>query len=158
MTTQRPLSQREQQGIEELRSDHARVLAAIEALERAARAPSPRRRVEWLTNVRVALSQFHKATDREGQHESAPTGVLEVIRDSEPRLAAEVDHVEQAYRQLSQNIGKLAQSLEQADPEQIDVAAVRREISQLLAEYHQLQAREVDLVYDAYNTDIGAGD
>ncbi len=158
MSETRPISKRQQQGIAELRSDHARVLVAIAALERAAGAPSPRRRKEWLTNVRVALSQFHKATTREGEHESAPEGVLELIREAEPRLANEVDQVEQAYRELSRHVDRLRQQLERADPEQLDVVAVRKQIGTLLSEYRHLQAREVDLVYDAFNTDIGTGD
>ncbi len=158
MSQPRSISRREAEGINELRSDHARVVIAIRALERAVGAPAPRRRREWLTNVSVALSQFQQDVAREGDHESAPSGVLELIREAEPRLSVEVDRIEEGYRSLSQRLRNLIHQLDTTADDQVDIASLRQEIGNILAEYRHLQAREVDLVYDAYNTDVGIGD
>jgi hypothetical protein len=48
--------------------------------------------------------------------------------------------------------------LDESEPDEIDVADVRRTLDQLGTELRYLRAREADLVYEAYTVDLGAGD
>lgn len=158
MRDERVISDAQRQGVERLRDDHRRIAAAIDALEHAVGAPFPHRMTEWLVNVRTALGQFRRAVGREYRREADPTGILEKIRISEPRLANDIDAIEQQYEDLAKRSAELAEYLEHTDPQSLHIHEVRERLSDLLSDYRQLQAREVDVIYDAFQSDIGVGD
>jgi hypothetical protein len=62
------------------------------------------------------------------------------------------------YADLEQRIADMRSQLDSSGPPPGDVADIRRRLEDIAAELRYLQAREADLVYEAYAVDLGAGD
>jgi hypothetical protein len=61
------------------------------------------------------------------------------------------------HRELQLRVGELLSQLDELSTS-MDFADIRRRLERLAAELRYQQAREADLVYEAYTVDLGAGD
>jgi hypothetical protein len=85
--------------------------------------------------------------------------MLSDIEQEEPRLRNRVMQLRQHYSVLHRRVGELRSQLtDPTAPEGVDFTDVRRRLERLAAELRYQQAREADLVYEAYTVDLGAGD
>ena len=67
--------------------------------------------------------------------------------------------VRQHYNDLYHRVGELRSQLDNpTGSDGIDVGDIRRGLERLAVELRYQQAREADLVYEAYTVDLGAGD
>ena len=136
-----------------LRRRRAEMRESMSALERALAAPVPDRPDAWAQHVHVALvglsADFHEHVDiTEG-----PCGLYRGLLETAPRLShavARLTHEHAHIRILVDDLLARAGGLHGTDPEQ-----VRDLGTTLLSQLVRHRQRGSDLIYDAYELDIG---
>jgi hypothetical protein len=137
------------------RTDRARSLGALRHVERSAGVASRGREDDWLDGLRASAHEL----DVMLSHEQSDDGDLFAdIERTEPRLHNRVVHLRRQLRDLAAAVRDVRVTLDDSEPDTVDVADLRRTLDQLATELRYLRAREADLVYEAFTVDIGAGD
>jgi septal ring factor EnvC (AmiA/AmiB activator) len=139
------------------RADRERSLDALHALESCAANAAPGRETDWLAPVRAALEALENALDEQEQNSAVSHSTLSDIEHEDPRLRNRVVQLRRRHRELQLRVGELLSQLDELSTS-IDFADIRRRLERLAAELRYQQAREADLVYEAYTVDLGAGD
>jgi len=124
---------------------------AVSSLERAAAAPSGM--PTWPAYVRSELERLSDALDHHVSAVEAPDGLLAEMLQTAPRLAPRIDRVRDehpALRTMVDDTIALADS--GAEPDDVRAAIVETLIAVVRHRQHG-----ADLVFDAYNVDIGGG-
>ena len=158
-TSTRTRDRTQQEAIATNRTDRKRSLDALHALEFCAATAAPGRETDWLARVRAALEALEDALGEQEQNSAVSDSTLSDIEQEEPRLRNRVIQLRRRHRDLHLRVGELRSQLD--DPtasEGIDFADIRRRLERLAAELRYQQAREADIVYEAYTVDLGAGD
>jgi hypothetical protein len=137
------------------RADRARSLDALQDVERRAGTAGPGRADAWLDDLRASAFELEVALTVE---RSDGNELFDDIERAEPRLHNRILQLRNQCRELDDAVHNLRVILDESEPDEIDVADVRRTLDQLGTELRYLRAREADLVYEAYTVDLGAGD
>jgi septal ring factor EnvC (AmiA/AmiB activator) len=141
------------------RTDRKRSLDALHVLEACAATAAPGRETDWLARVRAALEALEDALDEQAQNSAVSESMLSDIEQENPRLRNRVMQLRRRHRELQLRAGELRVHLDESPAsEGIDFADIRRRLERLAAELRYQEAREADLVYEAYTVDLGAGD
>jgi hypothetical protein len=145
-------SQTNDQAIEATRLRRAEMRESMSALEQALAAPTPGRLDAWAERVHVALvelgSDFHEhVAIAEGPH-----GVYRRVLTSTPRLSDEVARL--TRDQVKDLIDRLL-TYTSPPPGNYDVDVIRDLGTTLLVRLVRSRQRSADLVYEAYQSDIG---
>jgi hypothetical protein len=130
---------------------------AMASLEIAAARPTSA--PDWLEEVEVCLASVRDALELHVEEVEGHDGLLAEVMDTTPRLAAEVETMRREHRDLMSALAraqKVPSTVGVESPR--DVSRLRRAITTLLGRLTQHRQRGSDLVYEAYNVDIGAGD
>lgn len=140
--------------LDAVRVRRAGLRVAMCELEDALDAPAPGRVDEWTHGVRGALANVHDVWTRHVVDTESPGAFLDELVEEEPRLANQV-------RRLREEHGEILSVLLAAEDHlartPIDVEAVRATLTTLLSELARHRQRGADLVYEAYDVDIGGG-
>ena len=155
----RTLDTAQQEAIATNRADRKRSLDALHVLEFCAATAAPGRETYWLARVHAALEALEDALGEQEQNSAVSDSTLSDIEQEEPRLRNRAMQLRRRHRDLQLHVGELRSQLD--DPtasESIDFTDTRRRLERLAAELRYQQAREADLVYEAYAVDLGAGD
>lgn len=146
--------------LERARGPREDLKAAMSALESAIAAPAAAGQERWALRVHDALVDLGAAFERHIAVTESPGGLLERIQRAAPRLACHVDRLAEEHRELRELVTNLldaacaaAATTERDAPRQVREQA--QELLRLLSQHRQAGA---DLVYEAYQVDIGAGD
>jgi len=124
---------------------------AARTLERAIASPSQdvelwRKQVEHdLGGLRQALTEHIRITEGDD-------GLLSQILDQAPRLAAAVDVILADHAELCEAVDAIQDIL---DGSREDVHEIRTQVIGVLSRLSAHRHRGADLVFDAYNVDIG---
>jgi chromosome segregation ATPase len=145
-------------GIDTNRADRRRSLDALHGLEADAERPSPGRELDWLAHVGRALASLATSLDAQARNSLLANSPLSDIERDEPRLRNRVVQLRERYRNLLREVDRLRDELAALTPERTDIADLRRRVDGLAAELRYQRAREADLIYEAYNVDLGVGD
>ena len=139
------------------RTRRAELLAAITALEAALAAPA--RDPVWVARIQASTDRLAGAFDDHVEATEGPDGMYADILRTAPRLnfavarlAAEHDDAKVAIVAL----GKLVDDLSGRDRDAIE--RIREEGTDLLARLGRHRQRGADLVFEAYEQDIGGCD
>jgi hypothetical protein len=142
-------------------ADQDRTLLAMQQLEAALAAAAPRRESAWLAEVRRALAVLGDAAAGEAGNAAEPDSLLSDIARTQPWLRNRVRGLRLHYGQLRDRISALRQELDNPAGEAVDFADIRQRLASVLAGLRHQQARESDLIYEAYydafRADLGAG-
>jgi len=141
-----------------LRERRAGLRVAMGNLERAVAAPGPGRVDEWVDGVRNALELLRDVVDRHIHATEAPGGFLDEIVDAEPRLANPAQRLREEHGEIVDAISAASARL-RAPSFATDewVEAMRDRLLALLGVLARHRQRGADLVYEAYDVDIGGG-
>ena len=146
--------------LEWVRRPLADLRAAIDALEEASAAPAASRTAEWSMAVHEALVDLGAAFERHIAATEGPDGLHDRIRDAAPRLSIHVDRMAAEHRATRQAITEAVDAAREgsrsADPELPE--QVRERVNDLVRRLLELRGHGADLIYEAYEVDIGAGD
>jgi ATP phosphoribosyltransferase regulatory subunit HisZ len=135
------------------------MLLAIEDLEEALATASFDREGFWAQRLIDSLGSLQTAlreTRESAQSEGSMLGQL--VREF-PRLQGRADRLRKDYDALQKQVEKICLDLlvdSPASPQ--DVEQTREQLAKLLAKLRYVQAIETELLFEAYQVDIGVGD
>ncbi|MEN3612290.1 hypothetical protein AAH979_22395 [Plantactinospora sp. ZYX-F-223] len=132
------------------RRRRAALLGEIHVLEQAIAAPA--RDPGWRPRVRSSLGGLRGAFAEHMVSTEGPDGLYAELLDHAPRLARGV-HV--LIREHAAVVATMAALQRRVDLPDIGVTELRNRATDLLRELSRHRQRGADLVYEAYQTDIG---
>jgi hypothetical protein len=138
----------------------AELYDTAQALVRALEVPSPGREDVWLDRVNGHLQLLRAEIEEHVETTEGPDGIHAEIVLAQPRLANKVRRLAADHEILRDRINAVAalsaRSVEQHD--RAMVMAVRDESTLVVGLLVRHRQRSSDLVYEAYQTDIGGDD
>jgi hypothetical protein len=145
--------------LDAVRERRAGFRTAMSNLERAVAAPGPGRVDEWVIGVRDALDALRDVVDRHIFATEAPGGFLDEIVETEPRLANGSQRLREEHGEIVDAISAASARLRARPSFAPDewVEAMRDRLLALLAVLVRHRQRGADLVYEAFDVDIGGG-
>ncbi len=131
------------------------MLVAAAALEAALAAPAFVER--WCDDLGGTLSAFRTTLAEHIAETEAPDGLLSKVREDAPRLSNQIDRLLAEHETLTSATEDLMDRLEHSPAErtQAETDEIREVALQLLALIVRHRQRGSDLVYEAYNVDVG---
>ena len=108
----------------------------------------------WSDAVDASLRQLQEALEAHIREVEAPDGLLADIVDMAPRLVSEVETIKDEHRELARSGARARETLRGDGV--ASVTEVRRRVMSFLGRLAIHRQRGSDLVYEAYNDDIGA--
>ncbi len=127
------------------------------ALERAVSAPARGRATTWAGAVRDRLGQLDTALRAPVDGTEEDGGLFDQILEREPRLAHGIDGLRAEHRDQLEAVGE-ADALLAGTEDETGVDDVRARLHDLIHGLLVHRSRGAELVYDAYNVDLSAGD
>lgn len=139
-----------QRRVKQRHTDQHRTLTAMQQLETALGTAAPHREQAWLTDVRSALAVLAEAASEEASNAGRPDSLLSDVSRTQPWLRNRVRGLRIGYGQLRDGITALGSELDSQAGETVDFTDIRQRLSWVLAGLRHQQARESDLIYEAY--------
>lgn len=147
-------------GLDDVRMRRAGLKAALSGLEIALAAPAPHR-LTWVSGVREALQGLHEVWTRHVVGTEAPGAFLDELVAEAPRLATPASRLRREHSEILATITRAEKRLltPPADEHDYDrwVDEIRTDLTALLVALAKHRQRGADLVYQAYDVDIGGG-
>jgi len=144
-------------GLDAVRVRRAELREALDALERALAAPAAGRAVIWGEAVHASAIGL---ADDFGAHievTEGPGGLYDAILSGDLRLANAVAVLTAAHGVIAVEIAELVAN-SAAPVTSDDVDALRERGTKLLGHLIRHRQRGADLIYEAFESDIGGGD
>lgn len=127
---------------------------AMQQLEHTA--ASPARSLNWIGDLAHRARQLDAALNRHIAEVEAPRGLLDQIVEIAPRLQREVDEIEADHHAIREGIAALLELLDEAERVgSYEPRPIRDAVLGVLEQLTRHRNRGADLVYDAYDVDIG---
>ena len=144
----------EQTFLKEVRRRRAELRESMDALERALAAPGKAGENNWSERVNVALVELSADLREHIELTEGPEGVYQELLSRAPRLSGPVQRLVHEHGQLSELIDDLL-GLTEAPGENQEIFRVRELGTTLLGSLVRHRQRGSDLIYEAYDVDIG---
>lgn len=148
------------EAIEGVRLRRAGLRSAMTELESALAAPAPGRVEEWRAGVSEALTALHEVWTRHIVETEAPGAFLDELVSEAPRLATPAAHLRREHNEILGVINRAEQWLGQVlldDNHEVWVDRLRADLSTMLCALAHHRQRGADLIFAAYDVDIGGG-
>jgi hypothetical protein len=146
--------------LNEVRMRRAGLKAALSGLELALAAPAPNRH-EWVSGVRDGLDCVHEVWTRHVVETEAPGAFLDELVSESPRLATPARRLRREHVDILESIVRSEERLTAPPSDEIAYDAwadeIRAELTTLLVALARHRQRGADLVYEAYDVDLGGG-
>jgi hypothetical protein len=130
---------------------------ALVALEFAISSPAAGRIPEWTRQVTKEVTAVRDAWDQHVDTTEKPGGLYEEIVGTSPRLAGTVHRLRDEHPEITEAVGQMLARLEQVDigglPWPLDDA--RDDLQRFIGTVIRHRQKGADLVWEAYNVDIG---
>ena len=143
--------------LDEARSSRLGLRNCVGLVERALAAPASNRAEAWAKDLAAELQGLAIAIDQHITLTEAPNGLLDDIVQLEPRLAKRVERARDEHTNLRETVTKTLDAVPPTGKD-IDVAHARDVVVELLTAVVRHRHLGADLVYEAYNVDMEAGD
>ncbi|GIW82178.1 MAG: hypothetical protein KatS3mg105_3985 [Gemmatales bacterium] len=140
----------------ETRTDYDTLLKAMEKLQAALSAAASGREAQWAKRVEKELRAVHDLLRAHVQQAERTDGLLATIDLTRPTLMRRVEALKAAHQEMTKEAAELLQEI--GKDRQQDVAYLRQRIAGLLQKIHHHHADEADIIFETFQTDIGAGD
>jgi hypothetical protein len=144
----------DEQAIEALRVRRAELYESMSALEQALAAPAPGRLDAWAERVHVALVELVSDLREHIAIAERPNGVFRRVLSTTPRLSDAVARLTREHAEINDLIEQLLTRVGAA-PVSDGVDGVRDLGTALLVRLIRSRQRSADLIYEAYQSDIG---
>jgi hypothetical protein len=127
------------------------------ALEQAISSPAAGRIPEWTRIVTKELTSVRDAWDLHVDATEKPDGLYEEIVTLSPRLAGTVERLQREHPEITTAVGQMLERLEQVEVGQIawPLDDARDDLQRMIGRLIRHRQRGADLVWEAYNVDIG---
>lgn len=138
---------------------HRSLLSAVHQVGAALASPAPGREQEWGKGVLAGLRELGEALRAHVAAVQAPDGLYEEVETAMPQAGNRVQYLRETNQSLQDRIELLEREVRRiAQGEGTAFMAVRANALQFIGEVRHQQSREVDLVFQAFQQDIGSGD
>jgi len=129
-------------------------------LVRALEAASPGREGAWMQRVVVCLDAFREDITEHIESTEATDGLYDEVRAAQPRLTHQVKRLVDDHQVLRERVDAVCALAAQAgnDPDPEVVRAVRDRGTEVVGLLQRHRQRGSDLIFEAYETDIGGAD
>ena len=145
--------------VDDNRTQHVRLVFAIHRLEACLGQAAPGREVDWLREVRHALDLLVAAMNESQEMVCRDDGLIEEIKHTTPRLLSRIEDLREEFEGLLTQARGLHEQLAKTDDRSdTSFSDLRQRMDWLVSAIRHHQAKEVDLIYEAINVDIGIGD
>lgn len=141
-------------GLEAARERRIDLRQAMARLETQVARPSAT--PSWRADVEAALFDLGEALDAHISDVEHDDGLLASIATHAPRLAGEIAEIKGQHDGLRAGFGRAVESCSMQH--EIEPTLVRRRVTSLLGRLAMHRQLGSELVFDAYNVDIGDGD
>jgi hypothetical protein len=126
-------------------------------LEEALSSPAASRIPDWTASV---LKEMYEVRDALGQHITAteqPDGLYDEILERAPRLAGNVRRLREEHPEIRDGIDAMLERLEHTEigSDRWALEQARDDLQRLIGGVIKHRQRGADLVWEAYNVDIG---
>ncbi len=142
------------QALEALRVRRAELRESMSALEQALAAPAPGRLDAWTQRVHAALVELFSDFREHIAIAEGPEGVYRGVLSTTPRLSSEVARLTRDHAEINDLLDQLLTCLSAA-PLSDGVDGVRDLGTALLVRLIRSRQASADLVYEAYQSDLG---
>jgi len=145
--------------LDDVRLRRAGLKAALSGLELALAAPAGNRQA-WVEGVRDGLRVLREVWTRHIVETEAPGAFLDELVAEAPRLSTPASRLRREHSEILASIVRSDKRLDMpqgGDDYEIWVDIVRTELTSLLVALAKHRQRGADLVYEAYDVDIGGG-
>jgi hypothetical protein len=142
---------------EEARKRRIELHGALVQLEKEISSPARGRPAAWAADVTRALTSLQAAFDEHIEATERPGGLYEEILETSPRLAGQVRRLQDEHPKIHASIGA---ELDRFTPP-IDGGTVddlRDDLQRVMGLVVRHRQRGADLVWEAYNLDIGGAE
>jgi len=146
--------------IESARSRRAGLRSAMSGLEYALAAPAPHRVEEWRRGVNDALLSLHDVWTRHIVETEAPGAFLDELVGEAPRLSTPAARLRREHNEILAVITRSEKALGQVlldDDHDRFVDTLRADLTEMLCALAHHRQRGADLIFAAYDVDIGGG-
>lgn len=116
------------------------------------------RPAEWRDAVATALARLRSALDDHVAGTEEPGGLFEQVIGDEPRLERRVGQLTDEHGRLRESTEALMARCRGQVPTEEDVTHIREQALELLRSASRHRQRGADLLYEAYEVDLSAGD
>ncbi len=142
--------------VEEARRRRVDLHNALVEVEEAISAPAPGRHQEWAANVAAHILHLRTSFDDHIRGTEEPGGLYDDILERAPHLAGKVKRLRDEHPMIQLYIAKELQRTTEDPPEAEEVIdALRDDIQRLLGKIIHHRQHGADLMWEAYNLDIG---
>ena len=127
---------------------------SMQLVEREAAGPSGS--ANWLNDLRTAVRRLEAALNQHITHVESPDGLLEQIVERAPRLQRSVEGTRTHHAVMAHSIADLLDLLTPSEGSAaVPVAQIRADVIEILNELARHRQDGADLIYEAYDVDIG---
>ncbi|MBO0881525.1 MAG: hypothetical protein J2P17_14535 [Mycobacterium sp.] len=147
-------SDAERKLLDQLRRRRAELLESMRAVEQALAAPAPNRQAHWAERVQVALIELVGDFREHINITEGPDGLYGELLVTAPRLQGAVARLVREHALIRDDIEDLVAAAGAPDVAD-NVDTVREGATALLARLLRHRQRGSDLVFEAYQADIG---
>lgn len=138
--------------LEDLRQRRAELRDAMTALEHALAGPATGDPARWASRVQAAMVELSADLGTHVEITESPDGLYPELLQVAPRLSEPVAKLIREHVTLRATVDDLLSALDRRPP---DVEQVREGGTSLLSSLSHHRQRGADLVYEAYEVDIG---
>lgn len=139
----------------EIRQRREALVGAAAALEAALAAPASDLR--WPEGLGNALAALRATIDEHVTATEAPGGTIDQLRGRAPRLSNQIDRLVDEHATITVDAEHLLERLEHAPTQRTpdETAAIREQALELLGAIVRHRHLGADLLYEAYDVDLG---
>jgi hypothetical protein len=153
----RPAVESDPDAMQSVRMRRAGLKSAMSGLEIAIAAPAPGRVYEWARGVRDAVVVVHEVWTRHVVETEAPGAFLDELVEAAPRLSKPALRLREEHGEILSILLAVEDRLA-VEMEDVEWAeSLRSDLTALLVALARHRQRGADLVYEAYDVDIGGG-
>jgi seryl-tRNA synthetase len=124
-------------------------------LEVATSAALGGRAPEWRAQLQPRVDDLREAWAAHVSGTEGPGGLWEQIRTDAPRLDGNLRRLRREHEALAAEVEALSKELSNAGDDEARLTRVRERVTALLIELVRHRQRGADLIYEAYERDVG---
>ena len=129
---------------------------ALVSLEQTISSPATGREADWTKDVVIQLQDLRGTIEEHIEVTERPEGLYDEISQRAPRLSIKIERLREEHPNLREATAALIQKLETTPVgETWELAEARDELQRLLGRIVRHRQLGADLVWEAYNLDIG---
>ena len=152
---QKPENVTEPAQLAEVGKRRAGLRRTMTAVEEAASAALAGRPGEWRARLAPHVDDLQGAWASHVSGTEGPDGLWEQIRTDAPRLNGQLRRLGREHQTLTAEVEALRQDLADAGEDEPRLASARERATSLLVQLTRHRQRGADLIYEAYERDVG---